>query len=315
MKEQTNFTSNVAKLINNPKKIAEIKKGIFRPSSMHFAITDICNLNCSFCSNKKREGNEFSFEEIKNILNTFRILGAKGVELTGGEPTIHPNINEIINYAKSINYSIGIKSNGVEIKDHLTEEAFKKLTWLRISLNCLDYIPVNKLDFLDIANYTVFGFSYVYHDFTNEQFIFEILPKLKEKYNAEYIRIIPDNSYSDEKIDFLNKTVGKDKIFKIPGIFWHNKNYSLPETCWWMYIKPFINTDKNIYYCCATQMFERKFIPKYRLCSTNSNDIIETWMNPHPIPGKICKGGKCYYKEHNDFIKVIVDGCIHPEFM
>ena len=185
MKEQTNFTSNVAKLINNPKKIAEIKKGIFRPSSMHFAITDICNLNCSFCSNKKREGNEFSFEEIKNILNTFRILGAKGVELTGGEPTIHPNINEIINYAKSINYSIGIKSNGVEIKDHLTEEAFKKLTWLRISLNCLDYIPVNKLDFCLIDKFYYLDFicintnsyigSLLYIGYINDHWEFDFL--------------------------------------------------------------------------------------------------------------------------------------------
>lgn len=137
---QNNYTSNTTKIVFNADRVDEIKRGIFRPISMHFAITDKCNLNCEFCSNKKRDGNEFSFPEIKNILNVFRTLGLKSVEFTGGEPTLHPNINEIVEYAHGIGIRCAIKSNGVSLMDHLTDDTIGKLSWLRVSLNCLDYV-------------------------------------------------------------------------------------------------------------------------------------------------------------------------------
>ena len=82
-----------------------------------------------------------------------------------------------------------------------------------------------------------------------------------------------------------------------------------------MWLKPFINTDKNIYYCCATQMFERKLIPKYKLCTTDTEDIIKTWMNPNVYFGKMCEGGICYYKNHNEMIQQITDGNPHSDFI
>jgi len=309
-----NYTSNPSKLLFHTDRLNDMKKNIFRPISMHFSLTDNCNLNCEFCSNQKREGHEFTFEEVKNILNVFKTLGAISVEFTGGEPTIHHNINEIINHAISIGYSVGLKSNGVDIKKNLTEDSIKNLAWLRISLNSIDYVSENKLNFTNISRSTTLGFSYVYTDKTNNE-TFRKLKEFKDKYNASYVRIIPDNSYDADKIKKLDKEVKLNAIFNETGIFWHEKNYSIPEKCWMMWLKPFINTDKNIYYCCATQMFERKLIPKYKLCTTNTEDIIKTWMNPISYFGKMCNGGICYYKNHNKMIQQIVEGNPHSDFI
>lgn len=312
---QNKYTSNTAKLIYNLDRLNEIKKGIFRPISLQFALTDNCNLNCPFCSNQKREGYEFTYSEIKNILRTFKTLGAKSVEFTGGEPTLHKNINEIINFSLGIGYSVGLKSNGIDIKKHLITNVIKELTWLRVSLNSLDYIDEDKLDFTNISDYTTLGFSYVYTS-DNNYSIFEKLKKYKEKYNAQYVRIIPDNSFNKNQLNTLNQTIGKKELFNNEnGFFWQIKDYSIPEKCWMMYLKPFINTDKNIYFCCATQMFERKFIEKYKLCSTNTDDIIKAWMHPKPHLGKICKDGICYFKPHNELIQSMIEGCKHSDFI
>jgi len=291
-----------------------MKIGIFKPLSLHFSLTDTCNLDCEFCSNKKRDGYEFTFEEVKNILNVFHTLGAVSVEFTGGEPTLHKNINEIIAHAKSIGYSVGLKSNGVDIKKYLLKDTFKKLTWLRISLNSLDYVSEDKLNFTNISNLTFLGFSYVYNDKTNDA-VFNKLKEFKNKYDGRYLRIIPDNSYDAKKLNTLNKTIKLNSIFNETGVFWHEKNYSIPEKCWMMWLVPFINTDKNIYYCCATQMFERKFVPKYKLCSTDITDIIQTWMKPYVYSGKMCENGICYYREHNIVIQQITEGNPHSDFI
>ena len=309
-----NYTSNPIKLLFHTKRLDDMKNGIFKPISMHFSLTDTCNLNCEFCSNKKRDGYEFTFEEVKNILNVFKTLGAVSVEFTGGEPTLHPNIDDIIFHAKSLGFSIGLKSNGVDIKRNLSITSIRNLSWLRISLNSLDYVTYDRLNFENISKFTTLGFSYVYNDITIKE-IFKELKFFKDKYNAAYVRIIPDNSYDTNKINKLNKIAIQKPIFNESGFFWHEKNYSIPEKCWMMWLKPFINTDKNIYFCCATQMFERKFVPKYKLCSTDTEDIIKTWMNPKVFSGKMCKGGICYYKNHNEMIQQITEGNPHSDFI
>lgn len=311
---KNNYTSNIYKLAYKTDRVEEFKNNLFRPIGLHFALTDKCNLNCEFCSNENRESNEFTLDEVKNTLKTFSEIGAKAVEFTGGEPTLHPNINEIVSYAKEIGFSIGIKSNGVNIHKSLKVDTIKKTGWIRISLNCLDYINQQKLNFKDIIKNTVFSFSYVIHDHSPKD-ILDTLMNFKKKYQNIFLRIIPDNSFSSNKINNIYSGIKSHDIFKDSTVFWHNKNYDIPEKCWMMYIKPFINTDKNVYFCCATQMFERKFIKKYKLCSIEREDIINAWSKQFPRNGKMCEGGICYFKEQNDFINAMVEGFENEEFI
>lgn len=309
-----NYTSNVNKLILNTDRLMEIKAGKFKPIAMHFSLTDECNLNCPFCSNKERLGQTFSFDEIKSILLIFKSMGAKAVEFTGGEPTLHPDINEIINYAKELKYSIGLKSNGIDIKKHLDTFTIQNLTWLRISLNSLNYVSEDKLDFSGISEHTFFGFSFVFN-MIGDFLILKKLKKFKNKYNAKYVRLIADNSFDDLIINEMGEKIKSTGILNEPGFFWHEKNYGIPEKCWMMWLKPFINTDRNVYFCCATQMFEKKFSKLYKLCSTDPLDIASTWLNPHAFKGKMCNGLKCYYRYHNEMIQSMLEGCNHFEFI
>jgi len=65
-------------------------------------ITGKCFMNCLHCSSSCHSGNNYflSFKKIKEILNSAKSLGTKILEISGGEPLLHPDINKIVAIAK-----------------------------------------------------------------------------------------------------------------------------------------------------------------------------------------------------------------------
>lgn len=83
-------------------------------------ITEYCNFKCPYCrglDNKiygKRGLKQLSLKEIKDIIDIWcKDKPLKNIRFSGGEPTLHPNIREIVKYAKSKGIErIAISSNG-----------------------------------------------------------------------------------------------------------------------------------------------------------------------------------------------------------
>jgi organic radical activating enzyme len=72
----------------------------------------VCNNNCRFCvqAHKKKFGNRKA-EEIKSDLEQAR-KNCSAVVFTGGEPTIHPDIIELVQHAKNLGFNeIQIQTN------------------------------------------------------------------------------------------------------------------------------------------------------------------------------------------------------------
>jgi len=83
-------------------------------------LTEYCNFKCPYCRGLDKEiyGDrvikQLSLEEVKNIIDIWcRHKPLKNIRFSGGEPTLHPDIKEIVKYArnKGIN-RIAISSNG-----------------------------------------------------------------------------------------------------------------------------------------------------------------------------------------------------------
>jgi len=70
-------------------------------------VTKLCNANCKFCYFRFEGVQKHSpFNELKNTLINYKTkYGIKFVDITGGEPTIHPQIKDII----KVSCIIGIK--------------------------------------------------------------------------------------------------------------------------------------------------------------------------------------------------------------
>lgn len=87
------------------------------PQIVSLELTEKCNFNCRYCyqnSNLKRE--KFLKDPIK-LLKILKEKNVLGFELTGGEPLLHPQFEEIIAFITA-NFSIlGIITNGSLLKE------------------------------------------------------------------------------------------------------------------------------------------------------------------------------------------------------
>ena len=91
-------------------------------------VTSNCNLKCPMCfASSGPGGKHLTFDEIKTSID--RIVKMEGraevVQLSGGEPTIHPDLVEIVEYALSLPVDyVQINSNGIRFArdDQLLEQ-------------------------------------------------------------------------------------------------------------------------------------------------------------------------------------------------
>ena len=93
-----------------------------------FNITDECNMKCNICyySAEPGLGNHRSMEEIEKMLATLLETESEPdlIQVTGGEPTTHPQIVEILQYLKkSPVRHLMLNTNGIKIAQ---EEVFVK---------------------------------------------------------------------------------------------------------------------------------------------------------------------------------------------
>ncbi len=189
----------------------------------------------------------------------------------------------------------------------------KKLTWIRISLNALDY--TGKMEFLpwNLKTVSDVGFSYVWNEKTNEEILNRVEHFATEN-NVKFVRIVPDCSDIEKQKEYDNIikefVKGKDKFF------YQNKDRSLPESCAVGLIKPYLCPDGNIYMCTAHPLLNRKVDERFKI--GNIKDIKKIWEIPIEMfspKGKGCEAGKCFFCEHNDIIFGAIGEHKHEKFV
>ena len=76
------------------------------------AVTSRCNFRCTYCR-PCNSSNEMSDKALKRVLKSAAEVGLQKLNWTGGEPTIRPNIIEIVKYAQSLGFlSQSMTTNG-----------------------------------------------------------------------------------------------------------------------------------------------------------------------------------------------------------
>jgi cyclic pyranopterin phosphate synthase len=90
---------------------------------LRISVTDRCNFRCLYCM--PQEGLEWlpkadilSYEEIFDVVRQLAPLGLRRIRITGGEPTIRPNLDELIRMLRSIPQveDIALSTNGVQLR-------------------------------------------------------------------------------------------------------------------------------------------------------------------------------------------------------
>lgn len=79
-------------------------------------LTYRCNRNCNYCYAKnliEDYDKDMSVDDFKSLLNWLEKNNIKSLNLTGGEPTWHPHIGEILDLAKGKKFYVTVFSNGL----------------------------------------------------------------------------------------------------------------------------------------------------------------------------------------------------------
>lgn len=73
---------------------------LYAPFLAQLVVTRYCNLDCGYCSEFDKISKPIPTEELARRLAKLRSLGTFAAEFTGGEPMTHPDIFDLIRYAK-----------------------------------------------------------------------------------------------------------------------------------------------------------------------------------------------------------------------
>ncbi len=292
-----------------------IEDGKIIPMHIQISPTNACNLNCSYCSCGDRDKKKnLSLEQIIDVIDVCVERGSKAITWTGGgDPLMHPKINEMIDYASSKGIQSGLVTNGLLLNrlDH-----HNNLTWCRISSSddrvFAEYIiPVNYAQ--KINPKTDFAFSYVVTKKPNYNLITNLINFTNEN-NFTHIRLVSDlcdldNVPSIEEIK-KNIYVNDEKV-----IYQGRKDSTKgTKDCYISLLKPVI-APEGTFPCCGAQYAihgqPRDMVDKLKMGELK--DLPKILDKQKYFDGRVCD--VCYYNQYNDALKKLLDKPEHLNFV
>lgn len=162
----------------------------YYPKVMTFELVEKCNLFCFHCYNNSRADNPLviDWKKLLSLMEKLKVNGLEIVQFTGGEPMLHPNFDDILEFSCQVFESVIILTNGTLIKDDFVKK-FKKYK--------------DKIKFsISLDNYK----SEIHDKIRNSKGCFDLtsmgIKKLREK--DFYVRI--GMTFDDNTIDDIFKT-------------------------------------------------------------------------------------------------------------
>jgi len=111
---------------------------------LRVSLTDRCNYRCTYCMPEDMtfapRAEALSVSELLLICTAFIELGVKKIRLTGGEPTIHPDFDALLQGLDVLPglENIAVTTNGSKLIEKAPLIASKKVRQLNVSLDSLD---------------------------------------------------------------------------------------------------------------------------------------------------------------------------------
>ena len=110
------------------------------PTLADISITSFCDNGCKFCyQSSTKNGKHANLDVVKNVLNELKKNKCLEIVFGGGEPTSHPQISEILQYAKNLGFVIGMTTKNYKLDKHPRfSEIVNSINTLAISCNTIE---------------------------------------------------------------------------------------------------------------------------------------------------------------------------------
>jgi len=274
-----------------------------RFKKIYIEITNVCNMNCSFCKPNKRENLFMKKEQFFNVIKEIRNYTNLIALHVKGEPLLHPELEEILEICEKNSILVNITTNGTLLKEKI--EILKKskaLRQLNISLHSIEknsrykkstaeylkeiFESVKILENKPFISYRLWNLKDISDNIANK----EILTLLEKEYGIEnLVEKAKINQFIelDEKI-FVNQ----DIEFTWPDLELEEINKE--GTCMGLRNQVAILSNGDVVPCCLDQngdiklgnIYEEKF--EKIIFSEKSLEIIKGFES-NKLIHKLCK--------------------------
>jgi len=293
--------------------------------------TNKCNFNCPYCSCKARDRRlELSYEDIMEIMTKARKCGCQSTTVTGGgEPLMHPRIEEILDGIHKLDIEIGLVTNGTLLWS-LSASTLNKMIWCRISSSDyledqLETIDSTLDDWLNVIEDAVergrnvdWAFSHVVTEKPN----FKIMKRIIEfanEHDFTHVRLVSD-LLNLEKVPSM--AIIKKKLRKL-GVDDSKVNYQARKkftrgtrNCYISILKPVITPRGTIQPCCGVQYRLEKPTLDYDPDADMkypAKQIDRLYEEQAFFDGSQCY--RCYYSAYNEVLSILLRGVKHLRFV
>ena len=108
-----------------------------RPILCFYYLTYTCNARCSFCDVYERDAPPADREIVMMRLKDMVPLGVRYIDFTGGEPLLHPDLPELLEYAGKLGFHTSVTTNCI-LYPRLAKALRGKVDLLHFSLDSAD---------------------------------------------------------------------------------------------------------------------------------------------------------------------------------
>lgn len=161
-------------------------------------LTRKCNMKCMYCNIQNTDRRELNLSEWKKAINIIKELGAKEIVILGGEPTLYPNIIELVDYiSNELKMVCNLTTNAFDNFEIAAQLLNKGLNSLGVSIDNLNLkksiSPLKSKNGLKLINYLIDNCykpnitNYTVLNKNNVDTIVDLIKYMDEKEIATYI--------------------------------------------------------------------------------------------------------------------------------
>jgi len=247
-----------------------------RFKKVYIEITNVCNLNCSFCPETTRKKEFITVENFSLIIDKIKDYTDYVYLHVKGEPLMHPKLDELIDICNKNDIKVNITSNGRLLKDKIDILRNGNIRQLNISLHSFNNIDEIK------------GLLNVINEKENFYISYRLWNEGKNIDNSEILKLLTDKYGLLNESKLNDKTfVSIDKYFEWPDL--NNNIHNLNGKCLALKDHAAILVDGTVVPCCLDN---ERVINLGNIYNETLQEILEKGRT-----NNILNGFKCNKKE------------------
>lgn len=299
------------------------------PISVELSLTNVCNQKCVWCCDSTIRSKYPGHADRKILFGLIKDIqegGTKGVTIEGGgEPTMHPDFEEIIQRISKSNMAVGLFSNGLNIEK--VTSIIDCFEWIRISLDAdnadtferykgtdgFQNVMNNIEELVKKSQKTIVSVGYVATRY-NLKNIADIVKRLRGiGVDYFYIRPVEDNPRyaSCNNMEWLKK-YASDNFDVVVNYYDRIKRGNLGLPCLCHSIVTVISADASVYICGRLHIYPRH----QAIGSLKEESFFDIWNGKKRIKfTKLLLNSNytlkncpvCRITKYNDFVREITN--------